>query len=106
MYLLYSGPAPVLKMILVDLRAPLGFAFDLSEFDYLREEGVISSYDSNDRQVVVYITDIVSGHSVEFDYSLVAQMPITSTLQGVVAWDMYDPYNLRSETLPVEFEAS
>lgn len=105
MYLLYDGVAPVLKMVLVDLRAPLGFAFDLSEFDALRASGVISSYDNNDRQVVVYITDIVSGEPVEFDYSLVAQMPITSTLQGVVAWDMYDPLNLRSETLPIAFEA-
>ena len=105
MYLLYDGVAPVLKMLLVDLRAPLGFVFDLSEFDELLGSGVISSYDSNDRQVVVYITDIESGTPVEFDYSLVAQMPITSTLQGVVAWDMYDPYNLRSETSPLLFEA-
>ena len=106
LYLLYNGTAEVLKMILVDLRAPMGFAFDLSEFDALDVQGVISSYDSNDRQVVVYITDVASGVAVEFDYSLVAEMPITSTLQGVVAWDMYNPEELRSETLPLVFEAS
>lgn len=106
MYLLYNGSAPMLKMILVDLRAPMGFAFDLSEFDYLDAQGIISSYDYNDRQVIVYITDVASGVPVEFDYSLVAELPIRSTLQGVVAWDMYDPEGLRSETLPLEFEAS
>lgn len=106
MYLLYNGSADVLKMVLVDLRAPMGFAFDLSEFDALDAQGVISSYDSNDRQVVVYISDIESGVPIEFDYSLVAQLPIESTLQGVVAWDMYNPEELRSETLPIVFEAS
>jgi len=106
MYLLYDGSIPVIKMILVDLRAPMGFAFDLSEFDYLDEQGIISSYDNNDRQVIVYITDVVSGVPIEFDYSLVAELPIKSTLQGIVAWDMYDPENLKSETLPLEFVAS
>jgi hypothetical protein len=106
MYLLYNGTASVIKMILVDLRAPMGFTFDLSEFDALDAQGVISSYDHNDRQVIVYITDIASGVPVEFDYSLVAELPIESTLQGVVAWDMYNPEELRSETLPVEFEVS
>jgi CD109 antigen len=106
LYLLYNGTAAVLKMILVDLRAPMGFAFDLSEFDALDAQGVISSYDTNERQVVVYISDVQTGVPIEFDYSLVAEMPITSTLQGVVAWDMYNPVDLRSETLPVVFEVA
>lgn len=104
MYLLYSGPAPALKMILVDLRAPMGLSFVLPEFDSLREAGVISSYDSNDRQVVVYIMDVLSGTPVEFDYSLVPQMIITSTVQDISAWDMYDPDAMRSELGPEEFE--
>ncbi|MGD9962392.1 MAG: alpha-2-macroglobulin family protein [Thermoplasmata archaeon] len=106
MYLLYDGDATMLTMVLVDLRAPLGFAFDLSEFEALDDLGVISSYDCNDRQVIVYIMDVMSGVPVEFDYSLVAELPIESTLQGVVAWDMYNPEGLKSETLPVVFEVS
>jgi CD109 antigen len=104
MYLLYSGPAPALRMILVDLRAPMGLSFVLQEFDSLREAGVISSYDSNDRQVVVYIMDVMSGTPVEFDYSLAPQMIITSTVQDMSAWDMYDPDAMRSELEPEEFE--
>ena len=106
MYLQYDGGAPTLKMILIDLRAPMGFAFDLAEFDALRNNGTISSYDSNQRQVLVYLTDVVSGTPIEFDYSLVAEMPIKSTVQDISAWDMYDPNNMRAETLPVQFEAS
>ena len=106
MYLLYDGLAPAIKMILVDLRAPMGFSFVLSEFDALQSDGVIASYDSNDRQVLVYITDVVKGTPVQFDYSLVAEMPIKSTVQDISAWDMYDPNNLRAETSPVQFEAA
>ena len=106
MYLLYSGSAPALKMILVDLRAPMGLSFVLAEFDALRAAGKISSYDSNSRQVVVYLTDVKSGNAVEFDYSLVPLMPIKSTVQDVSAWDMYDPNTMRAETLPVQFEVS
>jgi CD109 antigen len=106
MRLLYDGPALSLKMILVDLRAPMGFAFELSEFDALLENGTISSYDSTDRQVLVYLTDVVSGTPIEFDYSLVAELPIRSTVQDISAWDMYDPNNVRAEALPVQFEAT
>ena len=104
MYLLYDGPAPVIKMILVDLRAPMGLSFELGDFEALRTAGVINAYDSNDRQVLVYLTDLESGVPIEFDYSLVAEMPIRSTVQEISAWDMYDPGNLRSEVLPVVFE--
>lgn len=106
MYLLYDGPMAVIKMILVDLRAPMGLAFVPEEFELLRSSGVIASFDTNDRQVVVYITDVMSGVPVEFDYSLVAELPIKSTVQGINAWDMYDPDGLWSETSPVEFEVT
>ena len=106
MYLLYSGPAPVIKMMLVDLRSPMGLSFDLGDFEALKTAGIISAYDSNDRQVLVYLTDLSSGAPLEFDYSLVADMPIRSTVQDISAWDMYDPDNLRSEVLPVVFEVT
>lgn len=106
LYLMYDGPLTVIKMILVDLRAPMGLAFVPAEFELLRSSGVISSFDTNDRQVVVYLTDVESGVPVEFDYSLVAEMPIKSTAQGIDAWDMYDPDGLWSETSPVEFEVT
>jgi len=106
MRLLYSGPAPVIKMMLVDLRAPMGLKFDLGDFSALRDSGVISSYDSNDRQVLVYLTNVNSGSAVQFDYHLVAEMPIRSTVQDISAWDMYDPGDLRAEVLPVVFEVT
>jgi CD109 antigen len=106
LFLLYDGLSPIIKMILVDLRAPIGLSFVTEEFDLMISSGVISSFDSNDRQVVVYLTDLSAGLPVEFDYSLVADMPIKSTLQGISAWDMYDPEGLWSETIPVDFEVT
>lgn len=106
MYLLYNGSAPSLKMILVDLRAPMGLSFVLSEFDALKAAGRIASFDSNDRQVVVYLTDVISGTAIQFDYTLVPQMPIKSTVQDISAWDMYDPNIMRAETMPVQFEVT
>jgi hypothetical protein len=105
-YLLYNGLAPMLKMILVDLRSPMGLSFVLSDFNQLRSDGVIASFDSNERQVLVYLVDIVAGTPVEFNYTLVPEMPIKSTVQDISAWDMYDPNNLRTETLPVQFEVT
>jgi hypothetical protein len=104
LYILYSGTAPVIKMLLVDLRAPMGLRFVLSEFESLDAAGTIASFDSNERQVLVYLTDVESGVPIEFDYSLVAEMPIKSTVQDICAWDMYDPEELRSEVLPETFE--
>ena len=106
MFLQYNGLAPMLKMILVDLRSPMGLSFVLSEFDQLKANGVIASYDTTERQMLVYLVDIVAGTPIEFDYTLVPEMPIKSTVQDISAWDMYDPNNLRTETLPVQFEVT
>ncbi|MEM2892305.1 MAG: alpha-2-macroglobulin family protein [Thermoplasmata archaeon] len=106
MHLLYSGDAPLIKMLLVDLRAPMGLAFNLSEFDQFRAQGVISSYDTNPRQVLIYLTDVRAGVPVDLDYTLVPTMPIKATCQNISAWDMYDPNGLRSEVLPVVFEVT
>ena len=106
LYLLYNGPAPAIKMMLVDLRAPMGLKFYLADFEELRTSGDITTYTWNDRQVLVYLTDLESGVPIEFDYHLVAEMPIRSTVQDISAWDMYDPDNLRASLLPVVFEVT
>jgi len=106
MHLLYSGDAPVIKMLLVDLRAPMGLAFNLSEFDEFRSMGLISSYDTTPRQVLVYLTDVESGAPIDLYYTLVPLMPIKATCQDISAWDMYDPNGLRAEVLPVVFEVA
>jgi hypothetical protein len=105
-YILYDGTAPVIKMLLVDLRAPMGLQFVLSDFEALDAAGTIASFDTTDRQVLVYLTDVESGVPIEFDYTLVAEMPIRSTVQDISVWDMYDPDGLRTELLPETFEVS
>jgi len=106
MHLLYSGPAPALKMILVDLRAPMGLRFDLGEFEQMVDQGLISAYGSNARQVLVYLTNVKTGVPVDLNYTLTPEMPIKSTVQDISAWDMYDPNGVRADVMPVVFEVT
>ncbi len=97
----YNGEAPQLKMILVDLRAPVGFAFTEEEFQGLVDDGTASHYELTGRQLLLYLTDIVSGENYQYSYSLTAQKPIRATLQGVNVYDMYNP-QLKDVETPVE----
>ena len=53
---------------------------------------------------MVYVNDIEPEYSLEFDYHLVANKPIKGTVQGVNAWDMYNP-DMKAETEPIEIES-
>ena len=97
----YSGSGPQLKMVLVDLRAPVGFSFNAIDFEILVEGGVISHYELNGRQVNLYLTDLVSGEEYDLTYRLTAEKPIRASLQGINAYDMYN--TMLKDTLdPVE----
>jgi len=97
----YTGDYP-LKMVLVDVRAPVGFSFVEWSFGEMLDDGVISMYEVSGRQAYLYVED-VHGTTL-LSYRLSADMPITGTLQGVKAWDMYNP-RLEDEVGPVEFTA-
>ena len=107
----YTGSAPQIKMVLVDLKAPVGFSFDAAEFDALMEgsadgDGVFSHYELTGRQCLLYLTDLVSGKVVsgkeyQYQYSLTANKPIRASIQGVNAYDMYNPF-LKDVEEPVE----
>jgi hypothetical protein len=103
-YLRYNGSKSMLKMVLIDLRAPVGFAFVTYDFSMLLDLGIINQYEINGRQAVVYIDNLRRGEPIEFSYNLRATMPIRGTIQDICAWDMYNP-ELRTELPPVEFVA-
>ncbi|MBI5000796.1 MAG: hypothetical protein HZB92_04625 [Euryarchaeota archaeon] len=100
--LAYTGPAPMLKMVLVDLRAPVGFSFVVEDFDGLLANGTINQYEVSDRQAVVYIDGVQRGVPMGFVYRIRADMPIRATVQGVRAYDMYNPGTIATLP-PVEF---
>ena len=98
----YTGHAPQIKMVLVDIRAPVGFSFDGEELAALVESNpAVSNVELTGRQCMLYLTDLVSGEEYRFQYSLRADKPIRATLQGVNAYDMYNPF-LRDEAGSVE----
>jgi uncharacterized protein YfaS (alpha-2-macroglobulin family) len=99
-HLKYTGSVNMLKMVLVDLRAPVGFSFESQDFDNLLSAGTINQYEIQDRQCVVYIDNVEADKTISFSYRLKANLPIRATIQGINAYDMYNP-NLVVELDPV-----
>ncbi len=100
----YNGSTSMLKMVLIDLRAPVGFSFFENDFSKLLEQKIISNYEIRGRQALVYLDNVIKGNNITFNYSLLANNPIKGTIQGVHAYDMYDP-NIDTELAPVEIES-
>jgi CD109 antigen len=101
----YLGSAGMLKMILIDVRAPAGFAFIVEDLNMLVEEGKISSFELADRQALLYVTDVLPNQKLSLDYHLRATMPLKGTIQGVKAFDMYDP-DLTVEVDPIDIRVT
>jgi hypothetical protein len=94
--LTYNGEAVQVRMVVIDLRDPVGFSFEGSDFAKLDSEGTIDYYEISGRQCVVYIDELDRGETVNFSYRLKANKVIEGTVQDVAVWDMYNT-DLRSE---------
>jgi hypothetical protein len=101
----YLGSAAMLKMVLIDLRAPVGFSFVEGNFVNLLSLNRISNYEINDRECMVYIEDIYPNTPITLTYNLLANKPIRGVVQGIHAFDMYNP-GLDVEIEPVEIVAN
>ena len=100
----YQGEADHVKMVLVDLRAPVGFSFVEDDFKTMKSNGDISQYEINNRQAYLYIEDLSYGQTKTVIYHLEAKDPIRGTIQCIQAFDMYNP-DLITELEPIEVEA-
>jgi hypothetical protein len=100
----YQGAADHIKMVLVDLRAPVGFSFVENDFKTMKLNGDISQYEINNRQAYLYIEDLTYGETITVTYHLKANDPIHGTIQGVQVYDMYNP-GLNTEIEPIEVVA-
>ncbi len=103
--LMYNGSAESARMVLIDLRAPVGFSFVSTDFSALLGNDTIDNFEIRGRQAVVYIESLARGEWVHFDYQLEANEPIKGTIQGVKAYDMYNP-SITAETPPVDITSS
>jgi uncharacterized protein YfaS (alpha-2-macroglobulin family) len=88
---LYSGEAPQIQMLMVDLQAPTGLTFSAWFFEGLQRDKAIQQYDFYGNRVNMYIDNVDSGEKIEFDIPMKADRPANSTLQGSRAYDMYNP---------------
>jgi hypothetical protein len=100
----YVGSASHIKMILIDLRAPVGFSFVEEDFQDMVDNEKISSYEINDRQAYLYIEDLQYDTNYTLVYHLLANDPIKGTIQGINAFDMYNT-DLNAEVEPTEVES-
>ncbi|MFQ6128432.1 MAG: alpha-2-macroglobulin family protein [Thermoplasmata archaeon] len=87
----YVGDRNATKMVLVDLRAPVGMCFKTDEFEAFLARGVIGMYEVSCQQALVYLENLERDVPIEFEFTLNAIQPIRATLQGMNAFDMYDP---------------
>ena len=101
----YNGDAQRLKMVLVQLKAPVGFSFLTASLDDLMAAGKISMYEIGAGEAMVYIQDIDQGKTISFEYQLLCNKPVKATIQGVHAFDMYNP-QVQTELMPVDIEAT
>lgn len=97
----YEGEAEVARMVLVELVAPVGFAFRESDFASLVAEDVIDLFEITGRKALVYLGELPRGEAADFEFRLDATMPVKATIVGVRAFDMYDPL-VAAEEPPVE----
>ena len=67
----YNGDASQVRMVVVDLRAPVGFSFEPDDIGLLDE----------------YIESLDRGLQVIFDYRLRADKVIEGVIQDVAVWD-------------------
>lgn len=94
----YRGNATIIRMLLIDLRAPTGFSFIEDDFD---KYDFIDWYEVKDRQAIIYIENVAKNDVITFSYRLLANEPIKGVIQDVNAYDMYNPV-LNAEVEPVE----
>jgi hypothetical protein len=87
----YTGERTMTKMVLVELRAPAGMCFKTSEFDELHQLGTIAMHETSCQRARVYLEDVERNIPIDFQFTLDAAQPINVTLQGIHAFDMYDP---------------
>jgi hypothetical protein len=84
----------VVKMALVDLGVPPGFAVLSEDLSRLVEQGVIARYELTGRQIIIYLEDFSSEAPLRFSYRLRARFPMRAQTPPSSAYDYYNPSDL------------
>ncbi len=97
--LLRAGRA---EMVMVDLGIPPGFSVLSPTLDELVGK-TIQKYSITQRQIIIYLDEVVSGKPVNLSYRLQARFPIRAKVR---ASRVYEYYNVDDEALEQPFEMS
>ena len=81
----------VVKMALIDLGVPPGFAPLTEDLNQLVEKGLIARYEVTGRQVIIYLEDLAYGAPLTFSYRLRARFPMRAQTPPSSAYDYYNP---------------
>jgi hypothetical protein len=81
----------VVKMALIDLGVPPGFAVLTEDLSRLVEQGVIARYELTGRQIIIYLEDFSSEAPLAFSYRLRARFPMQAQTPPSSAYDYYNP---------------
>jgi uncharacterized protein YfaS (alpha-2-macroglobulin family) len=81
----------VVKMALIDLGVPPGFAPLTENLSQLVEQGLIARYELTGRQVIIYLEDLAYGAPLTFSYRLRARFPMRAQTPPSSAYDYYNP---------------
>jgi len=84
----------VVKMALVDLGVPPGFAVLSEDLSQLVERGIIARYELTGRQIIIYLEDFSSEVPIGFNYRLRARFPMRAQTPPSSAYDYYNPSDL------------
>jgi len=95
----------VVKMALVDLGVPPGFAVLTEDLSRLVERGLIARYELTGRQVIIYLEDFSSEAPLRFSYRLRARFPMRAQTPPSSAYDYYNPGDLAVRA-PMEITVS
>jgi len=81
----------VVKLGLVDLGVPPGFAVLDEDLSRLVEDGVIARYEVTGRQIIIYLENLTSSAPLQFQYRLRARFPMRAQTPASMAYDYYNP---------------
>jgi hypothetical protein len=77
--------------VVVDVGIPPGFTPLTADLDMLVEQGTVDRYELTGRQIIFYMTNVVSGRRYTLPYRLQARFPIRAQTMPSTAYDYYTP---------------
>ena len=83
-------------MVVLDLPIPAGFLVQKDSSDQMVIERRIAKYQLTPRSVIVYLRELEPGKPLELTYRLRANMPVSVTARGAIAYEYYNP-DVRTE---------